>query len=200
MRQTSFSENKHYWLEELLFRWRSRPIIKQIISHKKENILDLGCGYHAYLLRQLLKKFLEIKMAIGMDVSVDQCLNKVQNNLQLITADLNKPIELTNQTFDLVMCTAVLEHLTNYHQLAAEIFRLLRPGGYLLLTTPSPWLKPILNFLAFRLKVIDRQEIIDHKHYFTKDELRSLFNKNGFSEVRVLQFQFGLNYYVICRK
>ena len=83
-----------------------------------------------------------------------------------------------------------------------ELYRVLRPGGTLLLTTPAPASKPVLEFLAYRLHFIDEGEIRDHKHYFNEDELRALLAKAGFApgQIRYKPFLFGLNQLVIATK
>ena len=43
------------------------------------------------------------------------------------------------QTFDTVVCSEVLEHVPDPACLLAEVTRVLRPGGHLLLTTPQTW-------------------------------------------------------------
>jgi SAM-dependent methyltransferase len=39
--------------------------------------------------------------------------------------------------FDLVTCSEVIEHLENYRQVVREIYRVLKPGGICVLTTPN---------------------------------------------------------------
>jgi 2-polyprenyl-3-methyl-5-hydroxy-6-metoxy-1,4-benzoquinol methylase len=41
-----------------------------------------------------------------------------------------------NQSFDAIMCTEVFEHIINPREALVEFARLLKPGGYLLLTSP----------------------------------------------------------------
>ncbi len=52
--------------------------------------------------------------------------------------DINlEPLPYADDSFDLVTCTEVVEHLENYHALLREAFRVLRPGGLLVLSTPN---------------------------------------------------------------
>ena len=44
--------------------------------------------------------------------------------------------EIENDTYDCVFCSGVLEHIDNYHQGIAEITRILKVGGVLLLGLP----------------------------------------------------------------
>lgn len=41
------------------------------------------------------------------------------------------------QTFDLVTCTEVIEHLENYRKLVREVFQVTKPGGVAIFTTPN---------------------------------------------------------------
>jgi SAM-dependent methyltransferase len=43
---------------------------------------------------------------------------------------------IPDNTFDLVICTEVLEHTNNPFKAAAELIRVTKPGGYIAITTP----------------------------------------------------------------
>jgi 2-polyprenyl-3-methyl-5-hydroxy-6-metoxy-1,4-benzoquinol methylase len=47
-------------------------------------------------------------------------------------------IPLPSAIFDLVFCTEVLEHIENDTAAVSELRRVMRPGGWLLLSTPTP--------------------------------------------------------------
>ncbi|VVM06947.1 putative S-adenosylmethionine-dependent methyltransferase/MSMEI_2290 [Methylacidimicrobium cyclopophantes] len=66
-------------------------------------------------------------------------------------ADLNRdPLPYESAFFDAVSCTEVIEHLDDYRRLLREIFRVLRPGGIVVLSTPNILnLKSRLRFLWF---------------------------------------------------
>ncbi len=52
----------------------------------------------------------------------------------IINDDITKP-KITKQ-FDLITCISVLEHIPNHEEAIRQMFRLLKPGGYLVLTFP----------------------------------------------------------------
>jgi 2-polyprenyl-3-methyl-5-hydroxy-6-metoxy-1,4-benzoquinol methylase len=54
-----------------------------------------------------------------------------------IECDLNEPLPIAAESFDVVVSTEVIEHLENPRAVFREFRRLLRPGGSLLLTTPN---------------------------------------------------------------
>jgi ubiquinone/menaquinone biosynthesis C-methylase UbiE len=111
-----------------------------------------------------------------------------------------EPLPFGGEEFDVVTMTAVLEHLDNPGEVLTECYRVLRPGGRLLLTTPSPLAKPVLEFLAFRLGLISRREITDHKYYFSKRELRQLLGDIGFATPVVRYWQLGFNLFAVAEK
>jgi 2-polyprenyl-3-methyl-5-hydroxy-6-metoxy-1,4-benzoquinol methylase len=52
-------------------------------------------------------------------------------------ADLNQPLSLPDNSFDAVISLGLIEYLENPYAFAREIYRVLRPGGKALLTTPN---------------------------------------------------------------
>ncbi|MBI3917239.1 MAG: class I SAM-dependent methyltransferase [Betaproteobacteria bacterium] len=66
-------------------------------------------------------------------------------------ANLNEDVlPYSAETFDLVTCTEVVEHLENYRRLVREVFRVTKPGGAAIFTTPNVLnLNSRLRFLSF---------------------------------------------------
>jgi len=101
---------------------------------------------------------------------------------------------MKNKTFDTIVMLAVLEHIPVGD--AFNVFKSfnsqLRPDGTLLLTTPTPRAKPLCELLAF-LHLLDRHNIREHKHYWTKEDIRQLAEQNGFVMKSYKKFQLGFN-------
>ncbi len=87
-------------------------------------ILDVGCGTSPY--RDLLPAG---SSYTGIDIPTGEGKPDI-----VIAPD--KPWPLENAAYDSVICTQVLEHAENKDLLLAEIRRVLRPGGTLLLSVP----------------------------------------------------------------
>lgn len=185
--------------DKLLFFLRTRVITSKLKETSRvKKVLDLGCGYNGYFLNNITGQFPNLIEAAGVDLSVNQNLNAPKVNL--FSGDLNKRLPFADNTFDIVFSTAVLEHLVDYNLALKEMYRVLNDGGRLFLTTPAPAAKPVLEFLSYKLGLIEEHEIRDHKKYFSRRELRSLFKDLGFREIRVMPFQLGLNTIAVCRK
>lgn len=170
---------------------------KQALKYFKKNssVLDIGCGYNAYLLNYISNL---ISHGVGLDISVNK--RKQTNKINLIRWDLNSKNFPLLEKFDMVFCLAVLEHVLEPKNLLTNIYNSLEERGILLLTVPTWKSKPLLEFSAYKLKIISHQEIVDHKRYFEKSELISLSNEVGFRDIIHNYFQFGFNNFVLARK
>jgi SAM-dependent methyltransferase len=102
--------------------------------------------------------------------------------------------------FDVVSMLAVLEHLDYETDIVREVHRVLRPGGLFIGTVPSKIAKPLLEFLSFRLHIVDPEEINDHKRYYDNKSLCKLLSDAGFSAIEHSYFQFGMNNFFSARR
>jgi SAM-dependent methyltransferase len=61
-----------------------------------------------------------------------------------------QPLPYPAHAFDVITCTEVVEHLENYRRLIRDMFRILRPGGLVIITTPNVLnINSRLRFLYF---------------------------------------------------
>ena len=85
-----------------------------------------------------------------MHIAPEQCflkLFKKQRNLEYITADLESPIAdvkadicnlpFEDNSFDLIFCNHVLEHIPNDKKAMQELFRVLKKGGFGIFKIPQ---------------------------------------------------------------
>lgn len=141
---------------------------KKVLPYLKGNVLDFGGNEGE------LKKY-------------------VQSDYTLVNYD-HSPME--NKSFDTIVALAVIEHIP-----VNEVYRIfkkfkLNKNGVLFLTTPTPMSKPVLEFLAF-LRILDKQNIEEHKHYWNRKEIDVLARSSGFRIKTYKKFQLGFNQYAI---
>ena len=194
-KKKSHFQNKEPIFEPILQKIRFSKIKPHIFKDTK--VLDLGCGYNASLLHFFSN---EISEGVGVDVSIDK--SKETRKIKLKTKRLDKELKLPKNHFDLVTSLAVTEHLENPLPMYKTAFKSLKPKGKFILTTPSPSAKPILEFLSFKLGVVSKQEIADHKKYYVTEEIYKLLEKAGFNpkKIKVSLFLFGVNTFALAEK
>lgn len=190
MRNHAFTPDTGTWVDKLFFWWRTKEVLKQI--PKDAVVCDLGCGKKANFLFQVPA----LRHGIGVDMEVD---SPDTDKITFVRHDLETVLPLQDSTADAVTSLAVVEHLNNRELHAREARRILKTGGVFLATTPAPKGKYVLELLAF-LKFIDRDEIHDHKIYLGKKDLEMLCAEAGFSECKVIPFEFGFNHLVVAKK
>jgi SAM-dependent methyltransferase len=108
--------------------------------------LDIGSG-HGDLITLLRSKGLVAHSAACDYTPTLMALPDVD----VTVANLNtEPLPFADASFDLVTCTEVVEHLEHYRETLREMYRVLKPAGRLVLTTPNILnLKSRIRFLIF---------------------------------------------------
>lgn len=192
--KSHFQDNEPV-LEKFLQRLRFRKVFNNVKDGS--NVLDIGCGYNGDLLKLLSPK---INEGMGIDISVTK--KAVAKNIKLFSQRKNKKISLPKNYFDLAICLAVIEHLEDPETILKTAYKSMKNGGALILTTPSPAAKPILEFLAFKLGVISKQEIKDHKQYYNQKDIKTLLSRVGFKSaaIDIEPFSLGFNIMAVAKK
>lgn len=101
-------------------------------SEMHGTVLEIGCGegYGIKLLAPKADKYIAIDK---FKPTHEENFNQVEF-IQMEVPWLN---ELKDNFFDVVICFQLIEHIKDDKILLKEIYRVLKPGGFLLLTTPN---------------------------------------------------------------
>ena len=95
-------------------------------------VLDIGAGRGELI--TLLGETMRIH-ARACDYHVDRFALK---NVEITSVDLNcQSLPYQDQSFDVVCCSEVIEHLENYRALFRQVSKVLKPGGIFVVTTPN---------------------------------------------------------------
>ncbi|MBL7057747.1 methyltransferase domain-containing protein [Patescibacteria group bacterium] len=94
-------------------------------------ILDVGCGNRPY--KNLFKNY---KKYIGIDIDGGGHSDVAKSADEYFDGER---IPFNNESFDVVICTQVLEHAVNPEILLDECYRVLREDGKIFLTMPFIW-------------------------------------------------------------
>jgi len=107
-------------------------ILQKLKSIKADKMLDTGVARCDFTMQ--MAKAVGATDVHGIDIQAydNDCANK---NVKLVLQDLNKPLPYEENAFDLVTSIQNIEHLVDTDSYLDEIFRVLKPGGYLMMNT-----------------------------------------------------------------
>ena len=170
--------------------------MKKNISLENKNILDFGCGSN---FEKLIYTYKGCKSITAID-RTGQDFKKDKFIFYNYKDDLNILDEkLVNQNFDIVILTAVIEHLEKPELVLNILKKKLTHNGIIFLTAPSWKSKPILEFLGYKLHVINADLVREHKRYYDFEQYKKLSKLTNTKIVKFYFFQFGLNTVCILR-
>lgn len=191
---------------DLNFRRRIVKMLEYLQINRSDTVLDAGCGegFYSMIFSNLYNCHVT---AIDSDVMIlDRAKTwlKDDRNIDFQIANLCK-LEFPDGYFDKIVCSEVLEHITDDAVAVRELYRVLKPGGVLALTVPNnnyPFLwdpfNKIRNFLGLghfnpKSEVWGGIWAYDHKRLYSVDELEKLINDVGFKvEVTEVLTHYGL--------
>lgn len=150
-------------------------LFKRYVGGPGRRVLDLGCRDGA-----LTQAFLEGNEVVGVDADREALAEAAKLGIETHWADLDRPLELGDASYDVVVAGELLEHLRDPLRLVAEIRRMLRPGGTFVASVPNAYrLKGRILFLFGRPPENDPT----HLQMFSGGDVRALLA--GFDDPHV---------------
>ena len=154
---TEISKNS---VDFIVLHYLIRDLKLAINSFASGNLLDVGCGNKPYesLFEDKLNSY------IGCDV-----IQRSDNKVDVICKATQ--LDFQDRRFDTVFSTQVMEHVDNSDVMMGECNRVLKPGGFLILSVPFCWELHEEPYDFFR---------------FTKYGLQELCTRNNFEVVEIM--------------
>ncbi len=147
--------------------------MKIVLEYVKggESLIDIGCGTGEFIL-QLKERFDRL---VGIDASlhaIEFTAGRVgkDKSILLECGELNS-FHFPTDYFNVCLCLDVLEHVRNLYPLVKEIYRILRPGGEIIVTVPN-W------FDIITTRILRRRSF--HVHTMTPWNWMGLLKRAGF--------------------
>ena len=176
-------QREHFWYSgrhrflEVAFRW----VLNETV-HPSPCVLDAGAGAGGWVSQLLNRASLpNVRLAAGDSSEVS--LAYLANMRGLDKAYHLDLMQLYwTDHWDCIFSLDVIEHLEDDQKALAELYRALRPGGYLILAVPA---------LHFFWSYND--EFARHKRRYNKDDIKGLAMSAGFEVVRQRYFMFLLS-------
>jgi len=140
-------------------------------------VLDAGCGPGLYA-EELLSRGAEVVAFDSSPPMVELAAERLGGRVTVLHADLNAPLPFAEAEFDLVLCALVIHHVHDRGAALREFFRVLRPGGHVVLSTHHPttdWVRKGGSYFDIKQEAdIWRLEDTPHEVQFWREPLTSL--------------------------
>ena len=161
-------EDDHWWFSSrtLVINTLMRKILPKT---KGLYLLDIGCG--AGNMIHHLSKYGKVK---GIEIDPRPVKQARLRGYDVDQFDATKPLPFEDNTFDVVTAFDVIEHVDADMAALQEAWRVLKPGGHVVITVP-----------AFMFLWSNNDVINDHKRRYTAKELKDKLLKTGFTVNRI---------------
>ncbi|MBW4604647.1 MAG: bifunctional 2-polyprenyl-6-hydroxyphenol methylase/3-demethylubiquinol 3-O-methyltransferase UbiG [Calothrix sp. FI2-JRJ7] len=154
-------------------------------------VLDIGCG--GGLACEFLAK--QGANVSGIDLSlnsIEAAQEHAQHNKLKIDYrwGVGEKIPYDSNTFDVVLCFDVLEHVTDWQKVLAEIYRLLNPNGLFLFDTINRTFKSKLIMIWLLENILNQMPrgLHDWNKFIKPQELIDTSYNTGFTDVLIKGF------------
>lgn len=184
---------------------RLRQSLELIQSQNPKKVLDVGCGDGFFSQRILDNTNAEVW---GIDISIEGTAKAAERGVRVKQNDLATGIPFQAETFDLVFCGEVIEHVFDPDFLLDEVWRVLTPGGKLVISTPNlaAWynrvlllfgIQPIFTDVSTR-KTLGRfwtllgqgSQPVGHIHIYTWAAMKDILKEHKFTIRKVQALPF----------
>ncbi len=157
---------------------------------KNAKILEVGCG-NGFFLKALFDH--GIKKVYGVEPGEDMVNNAHISIRKNIKKDIFRKNQFPEKSFDTVCCFHTLDHLADPVLFVKEAYRILKPGGYVLVVVHDTGGLSVKLF-GEKSPIFD----IEHIYLFSKKTIAMLFEKFGFTTVTAASLvnRYPLSYWV----
>ncbi len=147
-------------------------------SPSHATVLDIGCGSS-----RIIQDLPEV---VGLDILLPKLRFLRDRHSRLVQGDIFA-LPFPDAAFDAIICSEVIEHIPDHPSLFAELTRILRPGGTLVLGTPDygRWLWWVLEYLYG--KILPGAYAHEHIKHYTRATLTERLRAYGYA-IQDLQY------------
>jgi SAM-dependent methyltransferase len=172
-------ETTYWWFvgrRALVRDWVAAALRRQPAAASERWLLDAGCGTGANA--EMLRTFGQV---IGTDVSSEALRWSRQRGLSHLVRCRIEKLCFADDTFDVVTALDTLEHVDDDLAALAELHRVCKPGGAVIITVP-----------AYGFLWSPHDEALRHRRRYAPRELRDKLQSMGFEVERLSHFMCGL--------
>ncbi len=175
--------------------WRSSGDQLEAIVRRhlkpSSHVLDLGCGRGGVV--ELIWR--DVELAVGLDPDAPSLSENRASGIPVIRG-VGESLPFADESFDLIVCVWVLEHLKDPAATLREVRRVLRPGGHFVFVTPNTR-NPLMlaNRIGKALPALQRRIVPRFYGRVEADTFPVQYRANTVAAIRALARTSGLEVY-----
>lgn len=173
--------------------WKSFRKVESLQLKTDSSVLDIGGGIMAVLLNKLLG----YKAVVG-DVTSLAKDDVNSAGLEFVAIDLFREHTADIEQVDLVILQEVIEHIPQPPYIVLNrIRKMIKPGGYLFLTTPNGHRLRNLLYMVFGKEILglykypEPGEALGHQHEYTLSQMRWQISNSDFKLISAEYYEDG---------
>lgn len=182
----------------LLSRYLARQRYSKIAPHLKGDVLDLGCS-KAEIFEEYGSQMSSYS-GIERSALLVERLNVKYPDKIFVQRDLDSERIEIQKKFDCVLMVAVIEHLFNQKFVMDEIKQTLKPGGIVVITTPTPIGNDLIHRVGASLGFFAKSAVDDHIVIYNRHRFKILADEVGLELAHHQYFQLYCNQLAILKK
>jgi SAM-dependent methyltransferase len=176
----------------------SQERLNRILPYIYGDVLDIGCQ-EGQLRNKLGGR---ITSYAGIDMTSYQIIKAREDHpdceFKILNLD-DESIGYENQ-FDTIVMPAVIEHIFNLKHVGLELAASLRPGGRIIITSPTNFGNDVVHRIGCTLGLFSKVAEDDHIVIFNRKRFEIFASEVGLKLKKYRRFQFGCNQLVILEK
>ena len=200
--QTAERSSKLDPSENVIFQ-RHLIAYKECINLISGTVLEIGSG-EGYGIKELSPKSQKYIAIDKFETEIDSSKHQ-DSDIEFLQMNVPPLTDIDDNSIDFVVTFQVIEHIKNDKEFVKEIFRVLKKGGKLILTTPnilmslsrSPWHIREYNPLEMKEILLTSFNRVDVKGVYGNDKVMNYYQKNKESVEKIRKWDiFGMENYM----
>jgi SAM-dependent methyltransferase len=163
--------------------WLRWDVTRRLVPDEARSVLEIGCGGGGFGARMSVgRDYLGVEPDEQSSVTARARVTAARGGGEVRTGTVEDVVD-AEQRFDLVCAFEVLEHLEDDEAALTDWVSRVRPGGWLLLSTP-----------AFQARYAAWDEVVGHYRRYEPEQLKAMLEAQGLVDVEVVVYGAPLGY------
>jgi|DewCreStandDraft_5_1066085.scaffolds.fasta_scaffold29717_1 ubiquinone/menaquinone biosynthesis C-methylase UbiE len=133
MVKKDWSGSKLYSLANRRYRDNQKRVLSLLEKGHNAKVLDIGCGDGGFTVE--IGSVIGTEELYGLDIDANRVKKARERGIKAIVHDANTRLPYEDDCFDVVVTNQLLEHLNDTDGFFREVRRVLKPGGYAVIST-----------------------------------------------------------------